>query len=480
MGEIRFEIQEGPFKPEWESLRQFEPPQWFKDAKLGFWAHWGPQSVSMYGDWYARNMYIEGSDQYLYHWRIYGHPSKFGYKDIVKLWKAEKFDPEGLIDLYIKAGARYFVAQAVHHDNFDNWNSTHHRWNAVKVGPKKDIVGMWYEAARKRGLPFGVSEHLGATFSWFAVNKGCDKEGPHAGVPYDGNDPEYEDLYLPNRGEDLKKRWYTDNPWWHRRWFERIKDLIDQYHPDLLYTDGTVPFGPKYPEPGLHIIAHLYNTSFKLHGRNQAVYTQKDRNPDIYPVGVLDIERGIQNDIFHAPWQTDTCLGGWFYNVRQRYKKPGHVIHMLIDIVSKNGNLLLNVPQKPDGTIDEECMYVVKEMAKWIKINGEGIYGTRPWRSFGEGPTGYEKESEPEWAEEDFRFTAKDGFLYVFQMRWPESGIARVKSLGRDESPEVASVKLLGYEGEISFEQHEGALEIRLPQTKVCDYAHCFKIQFRS
>ena len=163
-------IQQGPFEPTWESLRRFECPDWFRDCKFGVWSHWGPQSVPMYGDWYARNMYREGTDQYLHHWRVYGHPSKNGWKDVVQLWKAERFDPEGLMQLYVDAGARYFCAQAAHHDNFDNWDSAHNRWNAVRVGPQKDIVGLWQSAARKFGLPFGVSEHLGATFSWWSHN----------------------------------------------------------------------------------------------------------------------------------------------------------------------------------------------------------------------------------------------------------------------------------------------------------------------
>jgi hypothetical protein len=309
----QFEIEKGPFEPTWESLRQFECPDWFRDAKLGIWAHWGPQCLPMYGDWYARGIYIEGSDQYRYHWRVYGHPSKFGYKDIVKLWKAERFDPEGLMDLYVKAGARYFVAQAAHHDNFDNWDSKHNRWNAVKVGPEKNIVELWQEAAKKRGLPFGLTEHLGATFSWWCLNKGADKTGPYAGVPYDGNDPEFEDFYLPNRDEirpdGSRAPWYTANPWWHERWFNRIKDAIDQHQPDLLYSDGGVPFyrpgdDVRCEAAGLHAIAHLYNTSAKLNGGvNRAVYNQKDRDPDVHTVGVLDIERGAQADIYPHPWQ---------------------------------------------------------------------------------------------------------------------------------------------------------------------------------
>ena len=471
---MKLSIERGPFEPTWESLRTYQCPDWFRDAKLGIWSHWGPQSVPMVGDWYARNIYIEGHEHYRHHWRVYGHPSKVGYKDIVKLWKAEKFDPEGLMELYVAAGAKYFVAQAVHHDNFDNWDSTHNKWNAVNMGPKKNIVGLWQAAARKHGLPFGLSEHLGATFSWFSVNKGMDKQGPYAGVPYDGSDPDYEDFYLPNQQEYQLKMgpWYTENPWWHKHWFLRIKDLIDQHQPDLLYSDGGLPFDIY----GLHIVAHLYNSSAKRHRRqNQAVYTHKDRNPSVAAIGVLDIERGVEPDIIPYPWQTDTCVGSWFYNVRATYKTPKQVIEMLVDIVSKNGNLLLNIPQRPDGTLDDECRYILDRMARWIKVNGEGIYGTRSWKVSGEGPTTIEggafKEREMAWTTQDFRFTTKGNKVYVFLMSWPEDRKVLVRSLALDQTKRIVAVKLLGRDEMLSFEQgNTGYLSSCLRKTT--EYAH--------
>ncbi|HEX5242151.1 MAG TPA: alpha-L-fucosidase, partial [Tepidisphaeraceae bacterium] len=186
---------QGQFEPTAESLQKYECPQWFRDAKFGIWAHWGPQAVPGMGDWYARKLYQQGGADYKYQVENYGHPSKVGYKDIIPLWKAEKWEPDRLMELYKKAGARYFVAQAVHHDNFDNWDSKYHKWNAVKMGPQKDVVGLWREAALKQGLRFGVSEHLGASYTWFQDSHGADKTGPLAGVPYDGADPKWEDLY---------------------------------------------------------------------------------------------------------------------------------------------------------------------------------------------------------------------------------------------------------------------------------------------
>jgi alpha-L-fucosidase len=463
------EIAAGPFAPTWESLRTFAPPAWFRDAKLGIWSHWGPQSVPMYGDWYARNMYIEGQDQYRYHWRVYGHPSRVGYKDIVPLWRAERFDPDGLMDLFVRAGAHYFVAQAMHHDNFDNFDSTHNPWNAVNIGPKKDIVALWQVAAQAHGLPFGLSEHLGASFNWFSVSKRADTSGPYAGVPYDGTDPAFASLYHQNQGYELQKDgqwfWYTDNADFQAHWFRRIKDVIDRYHPDLLYTDGGVPFGAI----GLRIIAHLYNTSAARHGANRAVYTQKDPDPAVSAVGVLDIERGGQNEIAAGPWQSDTSIGDWFYNVRDVYKTPAYVLETLVDIVSKNGNLLLVVPQLPDGRIDDECRYLLEQMVAWMAVNGEGIFGSRPWEVAGEGPSaapaGAFKEAAVTWTAEDFRFTRKGATLYAYQMAPPKDGRALIRALARDRTHPVTAVQLLG-EGRVPFEQTADGLEIAAPDPR--------------
>ncbi|MGF7036288.1 alpha-L-fucosidase [Paenibacillus mucilaginosus] len=497
---VKTHIAKGPFEPTFESLGKFECPEWFRDAKLGIWSHWGAQSVPMYGDWYARNMYVEGSEQYRYHIRHYGHPSTFGYKDIVQLWKAEHFDPYSLMDLYVAAGAKYFVAQAMHHDNFFNYDSKLHRFNSVNMGPKKDILALWKAAASRRGLPFGLSEHLGATFSWFKFNKGLDKEGPYAGVHYDGNSPEYEDLYLPNREhydpDNLSSEprpWYTDNPWWHQRWLDVMKEIIDFYQPDLLYSDGGLPFASAWDRrdaplddplftAGLRAVAHLYNTSAAANGGvNRAIFNQKDRRQDVYRIGILDIERSQSPDIRLDPWQTDTCVGDWFYNVRTEYKKPGHVIEILVDIIAKNGNLLLNIPQKPDGTIDDECTYILQEMAKWIRVCEEGVYGTRPFRVSGEGLSrvviDHFTEDRVDWNAGDFRFTQKGNMLYAFQMRWPEDHRAVIRTL--TPADQVKSVRLLGV-SEVPFEQSYGALIVSLPDRRPTPYVNCLAIELHA
>lgn len=471
------QILSGPFEATWESLRTFECPQWFRDAKFGIWAHWGPQATPMFGDWYARHMYVEGSDQYRYHVRRYGHPSKFGYKDVIKLWKAEKFDADGLMDLFVKAGAKYFVGQAAHHDNFHLWNSKHLKWNAVNMGPEKDIVGLWAAAARKRGLPFGLSEHIGASFSWAKVNKGADKTGPYAGVPYDGNDPEFADLYLRNQdAPGLENEWYTSCPEFFPLWRKYVKDVIDQHHPDLLYSDGGVPFG----QNGLDMIAHLYNTSASLHdGVNQAVYNQKDKSQDVRTVGVFDIERSQEPAVVPYIWQTDTSVGDWFYNVKDTYKSPKQVADILVDIVSKNGNLLLNVPQKPDGSLDDECLFLLEETGKWLATVGDGIYATTPWKVYGEGPSGVVidgfREDAVTWTIEDFRFTAKGNDLFAFILKWPEGGRAVVTSFSTSQADKAVKVELLGH-GPIPFVQSERGLALELPAEKPTAYDQCVKV----
>ncbi|HEY3390650.1 MAG TPA: alpha-L-fucosidase, partial [Prolixibacteraceae bacterium] len=320
------------FKPTDESFKQYQYPEWFRDAKFGIWAHWGPQAVPRQGDWYARNMYEEGGNDYKYHVAHYGHPSKFGYKDIIPLWKAERWNPEQLMALYKKVGAKYFVSMGTHHDNFFLWNSKIHSWNSVNMGPKKDVVGLWQKAAKKEGLRFGVSEHLGASYTWFQTSRGADKSGPMTGVPYDGTNPAFEELYHPKTAPD-DKAWLTNNAENQKNWLACITELIDNYQPDLLYSDSELPFG----EVGRTMLAHYYNQDkAKNGGKLEAVYTCK-MNPSMGR-WVQDLERGAMDSINPYPWQTDTSIGDWYYRTGQKYMTGTEVIQMLIDIVSKNGN----------------------------------------------------------------------------------------------------------------------------------------------
>jgi len=482
-----YPITEGPFKPTFESLKQYKCPEWFNDAKFGIWAHWGPQAVPCAGDWYARNMYMEGSRQYKYHLENYGHPSVFGYKDIVKLWKAENFDPAAMMKLYKKAGAKYFCALAVHHDNFDCWDSKHHAWNSVKMGPGKDIVGMWRKAALDEGLRFGISEHHERSYSWFNTNKGSDKEGPYAGVPYDGNDPLYEDFYH-EKHDDISNA-YPVNPSekFLQNWYMRVKDVIENYKPDLIYMDGGIPFG----EAGRAMMANYFNNNIKWHdGKLEAVHLVKDLElifPDcvfgdyVEGIGVLDIESGVNDAIRSEPWQTDTYISDWMYNKFAPYKPTRHVINMLIDVVSKNGSLLLNLAPKPDGTLDDQSMNILNGIADWISINGEGIYGTRPWKVFGEGPTmtstGAYKEKVADYTSSDYRFTKNGDVLYAFCLGWPDDGKLSIKSLAADgANKKINSAELLGFDGKLDWRQTQRGLEIFLPKDKPCEIAWTLKI----
>lgn len=482
------------YLPSFDSLLKYSAPEWFLNAKFGIWSHWGPQSVPMFGDWYARNMYIEGTPQYEYHLRHYGHPSKFGYKDICELWKAEHFEPDSLIDKYIKAGARYFMSQGMHHDHFFNYASNINRMNSANIGPKKDILALWKVACDKRNLPFGITEHLGASFSWWRVNKGSDKYGPYAGVPYDGNDPAYRDFYFDNYEHGTTNPgdihpWYTQNAAYHAYWLRVMEEMIDRFQPELLYTDGSLPFGTHWLggeaskpddityQEGLKAVAHLYNTSIKKHGSNQAVYLQKDRNPAIFKVGVLDIEKSQLPGIMPDPWHTDTCIGNWFYDVHHPYKRPEQIIEMLADIISKNGCMLLNILQRPDGTIDEDAEYILDELAKWFSVCSEAVYGTRPWRTFSEGFTratidGF-REEKTDWNESDYRFVQKDGFVYAFMMGAKGSSAAVLTSFREQR---VSSVELLGF-GKVPFTQEFGILIVSLPDRLPVKCANVLKIR---
>jgi len=474
----------GPFQPNVDSLKTYRTPDWFRDAKFGIWAHWGPQAVPRAGDWYARNMYIPGTAQYEHHLKHYGHPSKSGYKDIIPLWKAEKFDPDALMALYVKAGAKYFVSMGVHHDNFDLWNSKYHSWNAVNMGPHRDIIGDWQRAAKKAGLPFGVSEHLGASYSWFAPSHGYDLFWPQMGVPYDGADPAFAELYHQSGDEPYHSgdTWYAKNPAWHQEWFNRVSDLLDAYHPDLLYSDGGLPFGVV----GRSMLANFYNGNVAAHGgKLEAVYNHKDLGSGefIREAGVQDVERGVMNGINPLPWQTDTSIGDWFYADGYKYKSTTEVVHMLADIVSKNGNLLLNVVLYADGSLPPESRRFLDGMAGWMAVNGEAIYGTRPWKIYGEGPTqaatGAFKENAA-YTPQDIRFTTKDATVYAITLGVPHKEV-RIKSLGANANfsdKKIRAVRLLGSKQILRWSQQADALVIALPAKLPTAYASAFAIDF--
>jgi alpha-L-fucosidase len=484
-GALAQAIAPGKYAGTRASLASYETPAWFADAKFGIWSHWGPQSAVGDGDWYARNMYMEGSPQYDYHVKRFGPQSKFGYKDCIPLFTADKWDPEHLMDLYVKAGAKYFFSMGVHHDGFDMWNSKYQpRWNAVASGPHKDIVGLWGAAARKRGLRFGVSEHLSNSYDWFAPAHLADTKGPLAGVPYDGQNPAFADLYHDyssqpaDFAQSIKGTPMGRNPYekWKQEYFNRVKDLIDQHQPDLLYTDG----GIAYEELDLALIAELYNTGATgSHGESEEVYFSKTPSDCAVGTCVLDRERTVANVISPVPWQTDTCIGGWHYKLGETYKTPKKVIDMLVDIVSKNGNLLLNFPLPASGELDADEVKVLEGITAWMAQNGEGIFSTRPWTVNGEGPAmqkqaavisdgGFHpnENKQPDLGAQDIRFTTKGKTLYALVQGWPAGELVVTSLSTNGAAPRAKDVRLLGRDQQLKFTQDATGLRVTLPVNK--------------
>lgn len=478
-----------PFAPTRESLSSYKVPEWYRDAKFGIWSHWGPQSAIERGDWYARNMYIQGSEQYNEHVSSFGHPSKVGYKDLIPIWNASDWHPDQLMKLYKKAGARYFVSMGVHHDNFDLWNSKYTRWNAASMGPKRDVVKEWREAAHRENLPFGVSEHLWISYKWFAVSHGADTSGAMANVPYDGSNERYADLYHDGGCArfDPDFKWDDDGipDSWKKHYLDRMTDLIDQHEPDLLYTDGHLPFGSY----GLRMVSHLYNVSARNHrGVVEAVYNSKLTEDCAVGTCVLDHERGVAQGISVNPWQTDTCIGDWHYKRGQQYKTAKKVIDLLTDIVSKNGNLLLNFPLPNSGQLDLQEIRVLEGITTWMETNSEGIYASRPWKIYGEGPSTkitfasskFNEDKTPSFTAEDVRFTTKGPNLYAFVMGWPNEDL-NITSLGiknQLQPGRIERVEMLGHQGELNWAQNSESLHVTMPKQKISDIGLTLKISF--
>ena len=511
-------VTPGKFQPTWDSLHQYQCPDWFRNAKFGIWACFGPQNVPEDGDWYARNMYVEGSKQNKYHVAHYGPPSQFGFKDVIHLWKAENFDAEKLIALYKKVGAQYFFVMANHHDNFDMYDSKYKPWNSVKVGPHKDIVGEFAKAAHEQGLPFGVSVHAAHAWSFYEIAQSADKTGPFAGVPYDGKltkadgqgkwwdglDPQ--DLYAQNHtpslnftnagaingqwnwgnGASLPDQAYCD------KFYNRTIDLVHKYKPDLIYfDDDALPLWP-VSDAGLKIAADFYNFNMQQHdGKLEAVLFGKMLSEDQQKCLVRDIERGAANKIEEQPWETDTCIGSWHYNRslydKNRYKTAKTVIQMLCDIVSKNGDLLLNIPVRGDGSIDDKEQAVLAGIGAWMDVNKEAIFDTRPWKVFGEGPAsagvalsaqGFNEGKGKPFSAADVRFTTKGNALYAIELGAPTNAVV-IKSLGTAakllDKP-IGNITLLGSNEKVEWTQTADALTIKSPAKSPNDIAIVYKI----
>ena len=492
-------MAEGQYQPQWESLKKHKTPEWFRNAKFGIWAHWGPQCVEGSGDWMAREMYMEGSWAYKYHVEHYGHPSEFGFKDILPLFKAEKWDPDKLVERYKRLGAQYFFVLGNHHDNFDLWDSKYQEWNSVNIGPKKDLIDGWAKAAKKHGLPLGISFHADHAWNWYEPSQRYDINGSKAGEYYDGKltkadgkgkwwegyDPQ--NLYAQNHPMS-DRSWANNRVHWQWAWgngatlpskeyvtnfYDRTLDAINRYQPDLIYFDVTVIPFYDISDCGLKIASHFYNKN------PRAVMFGKILDEEQRKALTWDVERGAPNEIVPEPWQTCNCIGGWHYNTgiyeRGGYKKAADVIKQLVDIVSKNGNLLLSVPLRADGTYDEKEAAVLDGIEAWMNVNKESIFGTRPWVKFGEGPVaekdikmnaqGFNDGQFTGMTAADIRFNQTKKHLYVTPMGWPADGKLVVKTLAKANHhfrKSITKVELLGY-GKLKAKQTAEGLEVQLP-----------------
>jgi len=463
------------FKPDSASIAQnYQIPEWFKDAKLGVFIHWGVYAVPAFAnEWYPRNMYIEGSIVNHHHVKTYGALTEFGYKDFIPMFKAEKFNADEWVSLFKDAGIKYVVPVAEHHDGFSMYNSVFNKWNSVEMGPGRDIVGELKEASNKYGLHFGLSSHR-AENAWF-FNGGFK-------IPSDVQDPQYRSLY--GQGLEEPGSQTPDCPEGAgfneesiENWLKHTYELVDHYEPELFWFDWTVG---KYPfrSTFYQFMAYYYNNALDWN-KGVVVNTKFGYGDNIQ---VFDIERGKSDTAREFPWQTDTSIGkrSWGYIDGEENKTPNQIIDDFVDIVSKNGNLLINIGPRADGTITEEQQVVLREIGAWLDVNGEAIYGTRPWKIASEGDIvgtagAFSDNIESEYTAQDIRFTRKDDILYAISLAWTDEDIT-IHSI-KSES-KVSQISMLGSEEKLTWIQTSEGLKVTFPNEKPSDFAHALKITF--
>jgi alpha-L-fucosidase len=480
--EVDTAAQQGPYRADWDSLSNYQAPDWYKDAKFGIFLHWGIYSVPAFGnEWYPRMMYVKGSSEYKHHIATYGPQDKFGYKDFIPMFKTKDFDPAAWAELFKKAGAKYVVPVAEHHDGFAMYDSGLSDWTVVKMGPHRDTTGELAKAVRAAGLHFGLSSHRAEHDFFF---------GPGRDIPSDVNDAQFAALYGPAHARP-ESAWTTPvendftyvSPAWADDWLARSAELAQKYHPDVVYFDWWV--GQPYMRPNLARFAAFYYNSSLQFGDHIGVINYKDYAMPEH-AGVLDVERGQLGDIRPLSWQTDTSVSNrsWGYINDDTFKSGEFVVHQLVDIVSKNGNLLLNIGPRSDGTIPEQAQEVLLDVGVWLKVNGEAIYGTRPWRIYGEGPTKvasgtFHDTDVARYTAADFRFTTKGGALYAIGLAWPANGEAVVQSLASTIGGKaVQAVALLGGDAKMQFEQRGDGLHVQLPAQPPSKYAYVLRLTF--
>jgi len=471
MGHFHPHIPPGPFEPTWESLKQYQPPSWYMDGKFGIFIHWGVYCVPAFGnEWYPRQMYLQDTKEFAHHAQTWGPHTEFGYKDFIPMFTAEQFDPRAWAELFQRAGAKFVVPVAEHHDGFAMYDSALSEWTAAKMGPQRDTTGELAEATRAFGMTFGVSSHR-AEHWWFFDG------GRQFGS--DVQDPAYDGLYGPARPKDTPPDRVFLNDW-----LARTCELVDKYRPQLVWFDWWIEEPPF--EPYLrHFAAYYYNRGAEW---GQEVAINYKNKAFAEGSAVYDIERGQLSAPSPLFWQNDTSISknSWGYIAEQPgcsgqdYKTPTHIIGDLVDIVSKNGALLLNIGPKPDGTIPQPEVEILLEIGEWLKMNGEAVYNTRPWHAFGEGPTeipegGFSDTKREAFTSQDVRFS-KGQALYATLLGWPHDGKVSIRSLGQNSGEKVGNVSLLGSAAPLQWRQEADALTVRLPAEKPCEHAWVLKL----
>jgi len=467
----------GTYEPTWSSLKTHSIPRWLHEAKFGIYTHWGIYSVPACGPngtWYPHNMYREGTDQHKHHVKNYGPPSEFGYKHFIPMFKAEKFDPDEWAELFKKAGAQFAGPVAEHHDGFTMWDSELTEWNAAKMGPGRDVVGELEKAIRKQGMRFMVAFHHAANWWYY----------PHWRKEFDTSDSKCSGLYGPMHDQDAKPeiRWQDqDKPSkeFLEKWIGKIKEVIGKYEPDLIWFDFAL--AGIMEEYRKEMLAYYFNMAKEWGREVEVTYKGHSLPPG---VGVVDLELGRMGELTYHEWITDTDVavgGAWSHIQDANYKSVTMLVHNLVDNVSKNGYLLLNVGPKANGEIPEPARERLLGIGKWLEINGEAIYGTTPWLTHGEGPTKmkrsgpFSEKKEVHYTAKDIRFTAKDDSLYAICLGWP-GGKVTIKTLRSMYKSEISSIELLGIDKELDWSLTKRGLGIKTPAEKPCEHAYVFKI----
>ena len=475
---------QGPFQPSWDSLIQYEVPEWYRDAKFGIFIHWGPYCVPAFGnEWYPRNMYQPDSPEFKHHIETYGPQDQFGYKDFIPLFKAEKFDAAQWVQLFKDAGARYVMPVAEHHDGFPMYATTLSKWNAAEMGPGRDILAELAAESRRQGLVFGLSSHR-AEHWWFM-------DGGRK-FASDVQNKRYQDFYGPAAASPNRtppEQWKSLD--WNPRpdasylddWLARCAELVDKYQPQVFWFDWWIE----------QIVFKPYIQKFAAYYYNRAAEWQKGvainyKNEAFPPeAAVYDVERGKLPGINPHFWQTDTSVSykSWGYIHDDEFKPVSGMVHDLVDIVSKNGCLLMNIGPRPDGTIPEGAADRLRGIGLWLKVNGEAIYGTRTWESYGEGdtpiPAGFKEKEQTSYTSSDIRYTRKGDTLYAISLGWAE-GEWLCKSLGSGSSIQkdrIIQIELLGSQAPLTWKQDAAGLHVIPPAEKPCEHAYTLKISLQ-